>query len=121
MNAFLLATIIRLAWEATSPAVDTGYRVKWGFAQGGPYDHTVEAGQLTMVTVDEPWPLGSRVFFTAYAYNAFGIESGPSNEVSYLVPIPTPTPTPEPVLEPPRNLQIIEAILAWWRSLFGGA
>lgn len=105
----LLAVAITLVWE---PVVepDVGYRIKWGFEQGGPYPHIVEAGLLTSVSIDEPWPLATIVYFTAYAYNnSDGLESLPSNEVSYIVPtpeiitippIPTPTPTPEPTPTP---------------------
>jgi hypothetical protein len=121
MNAFILAAVVRLAWMATSPTVDAGYRVKWGFTQGGPYNHVVEAGTSLNATIEEPWPLGSTVYFTAYAYNSSGLESGPSNEVSWLVPIPTPTPAPEPSPpSPPSNLQFLEAIVRWFREFFGG-
>jgi hypothetical protein len=102
MNLTLLplATAITLAWDATSPEIDSGYRLKWGFEIGGPYPNVVEAGPALSVIVDEPWPLGSTVYFTAYAYDFLGLESGPSNEVAWTVPIPTPTPTPEPTPEP---------------------
>jgi hypothetical protein len=119
--AMASAATVRLAWNASpSPDVD-GYRIKWGFAQGGPYPHPVEAGQLLTVTIDEPWAAGTHVFFTAYAFNVAG-ESLPSNEVEFVVPmptpVPTPTPTPAPTPAPPSNLQLfLEAIARWLRGL----
>ena len=117
MISLLLA--VTLAWDA-STTPDVNYRVKWGFAPGVA-DHRVEAGPSLSVDINEPWPLGSTVYFTAYAYNAAG-ESGPSNEVAYVVPMPTPepTPTPAPLPQPPTNLRIlIEAVLGWLSRVFG--
>jgi hypothetical protein len=123
---------VSLRWDASLGPDVQGYRVKWGFIKGGPYDHNVEVGMAVSTTIDEPWPMGTPVYFTAYAYNTAGLESLPSNEVVYNVPIPTPTPsptptpvpppTPAPTPAPPSNLQLLlDAIAAWWRSRFGGA
>jgi hypothetical protein len=112
------AASVTLRWDASATPNIDGYRVKWGFNQGGPYNHPVEAGQLLTVTIDEPWPTGMPVYFTAYAFNAAG-ESLPSNEVEFIVPMPTPipTPTPAPTPAPPSNLQLFwEAITRWWRE-----
>lgn len=93
---------VTLSWNASSGPDVAGYRIKWGFEQGGPYFNVVEAGWALILTIDEPWPMGSIVYFTAYAYNSIGLESGPSNEVQFAVPIPTPepSPTPEPMPTP---------------------
>lgn len=129
--ALLLSSVaafaVSLAWNASPTSDVVGYRVRWGFVQGGPYPNTVEAGSALSITVEEPWPLGSTVYFTAYAYNASNLESLPSNEVAYSVPIPTPTPTPTPVPSPtpqptpapPNNLRILlDAIAKWWAERF---
>ena len=120
----LSSRAVILAWDASDGPDTIGYRVKWGFEQGGPYPHIVEAHLSLTVTIEEPWPLGSTVYFTAYAYNTLGIESLPSNEVAYTVPTPTPTPTPppptpNPTPAPPDNLRLIlDAIARWWANLF---
>jgi hypothetical protein len=113
------AVSITLAWNpSATPGVQ--YRVKWGFASGAVnHTHPVEAAFALTTTIEEPWAPGTTVYFTAYAWNEGG-ESGPSNEVSYTVPLaptPTPTPTPVPPPEPPSNLRrVIEAVLNWWRN-----
>lgn len=130
---------VSLAWNASPTSDVVGYRVRWGFAQGGPYPNMVEAGSALSITIEEPWPLGSTVYFTAYAYNTLGIESLPSNEVAYSVPIPAPTPTPTPAPTPtatpsptpvptpaptpapPSSLRLLlDAIARWWASQIGG-
>lgn len=127
-----LAMAVSLRWDASLGPDVQGYRVKWGFIKGGPYDHNVEVGMAVSTTIDEPWPMGTPVYFTAYAYNTAGLESLPSNEVVYNVPIPTPTPsptptpvpppTPAPTPAPPSNLQLLlDAIARWWKTRFGGA
>jgi hypothetical protein len=113
------AASVRLQWDASATPDIDGYRVKWGFNQGGPYNHPVEAGQLLTVTINEPWPAGMPVYFTAYAFNSAG-ESLPSNEVEFVVPIPTPIPTPTaaPTPAPPSDLQLFwEAIVRWFTGL----
>lgn len=121
------AFAVSLAWNASPTSDVVGYRVRWGFGQGGPYTNTVEAGSALSITVDEPWPLGSTVYFVAYAYNASNLESLPSNEVAYTAPLPTPTPTPTPVPTatpaptpaPPDNLRLLlDAIAKWWAERF---
>lgn len=113
------AAQVTLVWNAsTTPGVQ--YRIKWGFASGQVNQtHVVETGFMLTTTIVEPWAPGTTVYFTAYAWNEGG-ESGPSNEVSYTVPLVQPTPTPVPTPEPPTNLQrVLEAVWNWlnrWRS-----
>lgn len=121
---------VRLEWNASTGPDVAGYRLKWGFASGA-YTHTVEAGMSLTATVEEPWPMGVNVYFAAFAYNTLGIESLPSNEVVYNVPIPTPAPTPtptptpppptpSPTPAPPSNLKLLlDAIAKWWAERFG--
>ena len=149
MKAFLviLATIlcflaharsatVTVAWDASPGPNVAGYRVKWGFASGAiNHVHPVEAGMNLQVTIDEPWVSGTIVYFTCYAFNSVGVESLPSNEIFWQVPMPTPTPTPQPTATPtptplptatpiptpapPENLRfLLEQLAAWWRSLF---
>ena len=114
------AATVTLAWTASTSSDVSNYRIKWGFVQGGPYTHVVEAGATTTTTITEPWPLDTDVFFTAYAVNAAG-ESGPSNEVRFHTPAPTPTPspTPAPTPAPPTNLQLfLQSLADWWRNFW---
>lgn len=100
MMGLLLAVI--LVWDgSTSPDV-VDYTIYWGF-QSGQEDHALPAGNNTSMTInDNIWPAGATVYFVAKCSNTTA-ESGPSNEVSYLVPVPVPTPSPTPF--PPENLR----------------
>ena len=80
----LPAASVTLQWDANNPMdlVDH-YNLKWGFMIGQE-DHVVNVGNVTTYTISEPWPMGSTVYFVVTASNATG-ESGPSNEVSFMV------------------------------------
>jgi hypothetical protein len=100
MNGLLLLAMwVTLTWDPSPPEEHvTDYILKWGFAPGL-HDHSIPNGSSTLCMVDEPWPLGSTVFFVVTATNQFG-ESLPSNELAWVVPIPTPTPVPAPTPSP---------------------
>lgn len=100
MMALLLA--VTLMWDASASPGVTDYTVWWGY-QSGQEDHAVPAGNnLSMTISDNTWAFGATVYFVAKCSDA-NAESGPSNEVSYLVPVPAPTPSPTPL--PPMNLR----------------
>ena len=81
-----------LAWTASpSPGV-TGYRVHQGTVTGT-YTTTKDAGLVTTTVITDLTP-GQRYFFAATAYDAFGQQSGFSNEGTYLVPLPSPPAAP---------------------------
>jgi hypothetical protein len=85
MNLFsLLAISVTLAWDANSEPDIDHYNLKWGFVSQQP-DHVINVGQGTTYQVTEPWSVGMTIYFTCTAVNAIGLESGPSNEVSYTV------------------------------------
>jgi hypothetical protein len=81
----LLATLITLAWDAnpSSDQVDH-YNLKWGYVMGQ-QNHVINVGNVTTHSIDEPWPIGSTVYFVVTAVNIVDLESGPSNEVSFTV------------------------------------
>lgn len=82
---------VTLAWDA-SPSVEvTGYRIY----QGGStrtYTNSFNAGNNLQLTVTN-LVQGQTYYFTATAYDAAGVESIFSNEVSYSLPIGNPIPT----------------------------
>ena len=95
-----VAYAVVLEWDQSAGPDAVGYRIKYGYASGV-YSTTVEVNQNLTATIDEPWPIGTTIFFAAYAYNSAGLESLPSNEVSYVVaPPPPPPPPPGPPAAP---------------------
>jgi Divergent InlB B-repeat domain/Fibronectin type III domain len=79
---------VNLAWDANPEPDIARYKVYWGLQSGTP-TKSLEVGKVTTATVanlDE----GTTYFFTVTAINAAGLESGPSNEVSYTTPSPPP-------------------------------
>src|SRR4029077_15113303 len=93
------AIVVTLQWDANvEPDIDH-YNLKWGFVQGQE-DHVIDVGNVTTAIVDEPWAVGMNLFFVVTAVNVVNMESGPSNEVSYMVPHGQP--------KPPFNLRIID-------------
>jgi hypothetical protein len=99
-----------LEWDPNKETNIVGYTLKWGFTSGAE-DHDILTGLNTTWTVSEPWPSGTVVYFVVTATNVEGLESGPSNEISYTVPAaptptPAPSPTPVPAPSPPTNLRI---------------
>ena len=94
-----VAVSVTLQWDAnTEPDIDH-YNLKWGFVQAQE-DHIIDAGNNTIITVDEPWSVGMTIYFVVTAVNVVNMESDPSNEVSYTIPHGRP--------KPPFNLRIID-------------
>ena len=86
--AFHLAALagqsVSLAWDSSPDTNVTGYVVYSGNASGT-YSSRVDVGTNTSTTVAS-LAEGSTYYFVVTAYNADGIESGPSNEVDFIVP-----------------------------------
>jgi len=102
-SAFAIeAAVVTLAWDVSSSPNIAGYRLYSG-TTSGVYSQTIEVGNATSTLVSN-LVTGKTYFFVVTAYNAMGVESAPSNEVSYLVPSPTATPTPTPTPTPTRTL-----------------
>src|SRR5438445_2946175 len=75
---------VTLAWDASTDTSVTGYNIYYGLASGN-YTNKVSVGNVTNATVPALVE-GMIYFFAATASNASGLESDPSNEVSYSVP-----------------------------------
>ena len=74
------AQSVTLAWNAVSGVA--GYRLHYGTASGT-YIQITDVGDITTATVSSLTP-GSTYYFVVTAYNVAGLESLPSNQVSFL-------------------------------------
>lgn len=75
---------VNLAWDANSEPNIAGYVLHYGKTQGQP-TQSLEVGNATTATVSNLAD-GTTYFFTVTARNTAGLESAPSNEVSYTTP-----------------------------------
>ena len=80
---------VTLAWNASSDTAVTGYKLYWG-TQAGQYALLADVGKSVSQVVSD-LQSGTSYHFAATAYNAQGVESNYSNEVSYKVPTTTCT------------------------------
>lgn len=86
---------LSLAWDpSTDPSV-VGYRLYEGIESEN-YTNVLDVGSNLMVSVSGLVP-GETYYFAVTAYDATGLESPFSGEISYTVPLIT-TPTPLPPL-----------------------
>ena len=84
---------VSLEWDPSADADVTGYRLWYGTSAGA-YQQSVEVGNTTSATL--PNLADDQTYFIVVtAFNAAGLESEPSNEVSFTTDAPTPVdPTP---------------------------
>ena len=95
------AESVTLAWDANPEPDVIGYRVRFGTATGN-YTETVDAGNATTATLPN-LTAGTKYFIVATAYNAAGLESLPSAEITYT-PIASQANQPPTVyLDSPTN------------------
>ncbi|HRZ57568.1 MAG TPA: hypothetical protein P5525_19185 [Candidatus Paceibacterota bacterium] len=80
---------VTLAWDPNSEPDLAGYRLHRG-QSSGVYDRTVDVGNVTTFT-DADLQTDVIYYFVVTAYNTAGLESDPSNEVSFLAPNASPT------------------------------
>jgi len=71
-----------LAWDSSPSSGVAGYRVYIGTSSGS-YTSTVEAGNAMTSTISG-LTTGARYYFAVKAYNASGMESPFSNEISFV-------------------------------------
>ncbi len=76
---------LRLAWDANVEPNIAGYRLYYGNTSGQ-YTQSMDVGNVTLATVSGLTE-GLTYFFAVTAYNTFGLESDPSNEISYTAPV----------------------------------
>jgi hypothetical protein len=82
------AASVTLAWDANSETNLAGYKLHYGSASGQ-FPTVVDVGNVLTATVSNL--VEGTYFFVATAYDTEGLESDPSNEVSYSVPGSPPT------------------------------
>jgi uncharacterized protein DUF4082/fibronectin type III domain protein len=80
---------VTLAWDVDADPTVVGYRLYYGTSSGSDTQST-DVANMTTATISN-LAVGYTYFFAVRAYNAFGLESPPSNEVSF-------TPTANPAL-----------------------
>jgi Fibronectin type III domain/Divergent InlB B-repeat domain len=75
------AQSVELAWDPNSEPNIDGYVLRYGTIRGKP-SQIIDVGKTTTAAVSN-LGYGTTYFFTVTARNNFGLESPPSNEVSY--------------------------------------
>jgi hypothetical protein len=95
----LASPTLALEWDANSEPDLAGYRLHYG-TQSGVYTVTRDVGMVTEATVSY-LSEGVTFFFAVTAYDTFGFESLPSDEVSFAVPPAPSTPPIQPYPLPP--------------------
>src|SRR5215207_8900081 len=75
------AASANLEWDPNTESDLAGYRIYYGNTSGV-YGATLDVGNTTRATV-ENLVVGQSYYFVATAYNTAGLESTPSNEVSF--------------------------------------
>jgi len=83
--ALVLLPSVTLIFDASPDASVTGYRIYYGI---GEMTNSVDLGLELTGQIGNLVP-GETYRFVAVSYNVLGQESVPSNEVSYIVPVPT--------------------------------
>lgn len=86
----LAASSVTLAWDAVTDAALAGYKVYYGTASGS-YSSTVSVSKTTTTATITGLQAGARYYCVVKANNTSGLESGPSNEINYLVPTTSTT------------------------------
>jgi hypothetical protein len=90
-NSF--AAEAKLAWDAPATLTDvTGYKIYYGTASGI-YSQSIDVGNTTSYTVSNLTD-GQTYYFATTTYNAAGVESTLSNEVSMKSTVTAAAPTP---------------------------
>lgn len=75
---------VTLEWDPNQESDIAGYRLYYGTSSGN-YSNTIEVGNETTALVEQLDPAGT-YYFAVTAYNTEGLESLPSDEVSYTAP-----------------------------------
>jgi Bacterial Ig domain/Fibronectin type III domain len=82
--AFALSSA-SLAWDPSPDPSVTAYQLKYGTASGA-YSQTIDVGNTTTATVSNLSP-GQTYYFVVTAFNGSGMESMPSNEITFTLAI----------------------------------
>ena len=88
---YCFAAQITLAWDQNSESDIAGYKIHYGTVIGN-YQYDVDVGNHISCTISG-LAEGTTYYFAASAYNTCNMESSPSSELAYTVPIPPPAPS----------------------------
>jgi hypothetical protein len=77
------ATSVSLAWDPSRASGIAGYRLHYGTSNGS-YSQQIDVGNTTTATVSNLVD-GQRYYFIITGYDASGVESEPSNQLSFTV------------------------------------
>jgi PKD repeat protein len=83
------AAQVSIGWDTDSSSSTTGYKVYYGTASRT-YTNSIDVGNTTSYTVPN-LTAGTNYYFATTAYCA-STESGYSNEIQYMPPVPPPPP-----------------------------
>ncbi len=72
---------LTLAWDPSADSIIAGYKVYYGTSTGS-YQAVIDVGNSTTCTISDIQD-GKTYYFAVTSYDATGIESGYSNEISY--------------------------------------
>lgn len=106
------AATINVSWNPNTEPDLAGYRLYVGEASGQ-YGEPVDVGNVTGHVMEITPEYGATYYFALTAYDTSGNESGYSDEASCFVPDGRAP-------EKPTGLKaIIQAIISWFKGLFG--
>ncbi len=86
----LSAPVLILGWNRNPESNVTAYRLSYG-TRSGQYSNTVETSATTASVAG--LQVGQRYYFAVRAVNQAGLQSNPSNEISYQIPVTPDPPT----------------------------
>ena len=110
--AAVQAAQIRLSWDPNTEPDLAGYRLYIG-TDSGQYGEPIDLGNVTGHVMEITPQHGATYYFALTAYDTSGNESGFSDEATCFVPDGSAP-------ERPTGLQaIIQAIVSWFKGLFG--
>ena len=108
----VLAAQVQVTWNANTEEDLAGYRLYVGEASGQ-YGEPVDVGNVTGHVMEITPQHGATYYFALTAYDTSGNESGYSDEATCFIPDGVKP-------EKPTGLRaIIDAIVSWFRGLFG--
>ena len=112
LPAIAFAATIQVNWNPNTEEDLAGYRLYVGTASGQ-YGEPVDVGNVTEHVMEITPQHGATYYFALTAYDTSGNESGYSAEASCFVPDGRAP-------EKPTGLKaIIQAIVSWFKGLFG--
>jgi len=76
------AASVTLAWNPSSSSGIAGYRLYYGPYNNGPYPNYIDVGNTTTATIPN-LAAGQTYYFVVTDYNTVGLQSAPSNQVSF--------------------------------------